>query len=101
MVQVDTAVLRAAAKRLRDEAADAVGQAVKATQSTEGGTLVGLAFDQYGSYDGYRAVSEAWRAELGSLAEALRQLADALDKAADNYDQSDAAAAARFGGGPR
>lgn len=101
MVQVDTAALRAAAKRLRDEAADAVGQAVKATQGTEGGTLVGFAFDQYGSYDGYKSVSQAWRAELGSLAEAMRQLADALEKAADNYDKADADASVRFGGGPR
>jgi len=101
MIRVDTAALRATAKRLRNEAADTVGEAVKATQSTEGGSVVGFAFDQYGSYDGYKAVAQAWRAELGSLAEALRQLAEALERAADNYDRSDAAAGTRLGGGPR
>ncbi|MFY1669102.1 WXG100 family type VII secretion target [Plantactinospora sp. WMMB334] len=102
MVRVDTAALRAAAKQLRDEAADAVGEAGRATRSTEDRTLVGFAFDRYGSHDGYKAVSQAWRGELSGIAEALRQLADALDTAADNYDRSDENASARFGpGGPR
>ncbi|MEE6260915.1 WXG100 family type VII secretion target [Plantactinospora sonchi] len=99
MVRVDTAALRAAAKRLRDEAAGGVDEAIRSTQATDSGGLLG--FDQYGSFDGYQAVSRAWRAELGGFAEALRQLADAMEKAADNYDRSDQNAADRFGGGPR
>lgn len=100
MVKVDTTELRAAAKRLRDEAANGVGEAYEATRATEGsGQLIG--FDPYGSFDGYQAVSRAWRAELDGLAEALRQLADAMEKAADEYDRSDRNAANRLGGGPR
>ena len=98
MVQVDTAALRAAAKRLRDEAADGVREAVRATRNTDDGRLL-IGFDQYGSQDGYRAVSQAWRDELDALAEALRQLADAMEKAAENYERSDERAAARTGGG--
>ena len=98
MVQVDTAALRAAAKRLRDEAADVLGQANAATHRTEERYAIGFAFDHYGSGEAYRAVSGAWRGELGNLAAALRQLAEAMDTAADNYDRSDAGATARLGG---
>ncbi|ROT32719.1 WXG100 family type VII secretion target [Micromonospora sp. HM5-17] len=100
MLQVDAAELRATAKRLRDEVANGVGGACEATSATEGGGIL-IGFDQYGSRDGYQAVSQAWRAELGAFAEAIRQLADALEKAADNYDRSDRDAARRLGGGHR
>ncbi|GAA3726201.1 hypothetical protein GCM10022225_04040 [Plantactinospora mayteni] len=98
MVRVDTAALRTAAKQLRDEAAEVVGEAVQATGNTEGQTVLGFAFDQYGSHDGYQSVAKAWRTELGCLAEALRQLAEAMEQAADNYDRSDENAKTRMGG---
>jgi uncharacterized protein YukE len=96
-VRIDTAELRAAASRLRDEAATQVAEANAASRRTEDQYVLAVAFDTYGSVGAYRAVSSAWRGELGSLTAALRQLADALDAAADDYDRADAAGAARLG----
>ncbi|MEQ4302374.1 type VII secretion target [Plantactinospora sp. B6F1] len=98
MVRVDTAALRTAAKQLRDEAADVVGEAVKATGNAERRTVLSFAFDEYGSHDGYQSVAKAWRNELDVLAEALRQLAGAMEQAADNYDRSDGNAQTRLDG---
>ncbi|MEV4755243.1 hypothetical protein AB0J86_09035 [Micromonospora sp. NPDC049559] len=98
-MRTDTAALRAAAKRLRDEAAQRVVDAAVRSWRTEERQVPGLVFDRYGSLPGYRTAARAWRDELGNLAEALAQLADALDESADAYDRADAAAAARLGGG--
>lgn len=100
MVRVDTTELRAAAQRLRDEAGGGVVEAIEHSLATEsGGQPAG--FDQYGSFDGYLAVTRAWWAELGDFVEVLRQLADAMERAAANYERSDQNADDRFGGGPR
>ncbi|MEO3744697.1 type VII secretion target [Plantactinospora sp. B5E13] len=100
MVRVDTTELRAAAQRLRDEAAGGVLEAIENSLATQSSSQP-LGFDQYGSFDGYVAVSRDWWAELGDFVEVLRQLADAMDKAAANYERSDQNADDRFGGGPR
>ncbi len=97
-MRVDTAALRAAAKRLRDEAADQIGQAITDSHGTEERYVIAFAFDGYGSHDAYTAVSQAWRSELSTLTIALRELANAMELAADDYDRADAAAANRLGG---
>jgi uncharacterized protein YukE len=98
LVRTDMAALRAAAKRLREEAAQELDDAAASTRRTEEQQVLDPAFDRYGSLPAYRAVAEAWRGELGNLAAVLRQLADALDASADAYARSDAAASARLGG---
>jgi uncharacterized protein YukE len=96
-VRTDTDALRSAARRLRDEAAARLTDANVHTRRTEEQHALGLVFDRYGSLPAYRAVSRAWRGELSNLGAALRQLADALETSADEYDRADADASARLG----
>jgi hypothetical protein len=94
-MQVDTTQLRAAAADLRDTAAEQLRQAVTTLGRAEREFSVEAAFDTYTTAAPYRAMSSAWQTELDVLAEATRQLADALDQAAAAYDASDAGAATR------
>ena len=97
LVRTDTAVLRAAAARLRNEVVPRLGEAVAGTRSTEERHALARAFDRYGSLPAYRAAALAWRDELGDLATVLDQLASALEAAAERYQRSDADAAGRMG----
>jgi hypothetical protein len=94
-MQVDTAQLRAAAARLRRDVAKQLENAVKPVAPTlEAADLEGD-FDLYTTSAPYREVAGAWIGEVVVLINAAEQLADALDRAADDYDRSDRVAAHR------
>jgi uncharacterized protein YukE len=97
-MQVDAAALRDAAKRLRDGAAENLRQAVIQARRPEKEFSVEAAFDDYVTAGPFRNVAAAWEKELDVLTEATRQLADALEAAAADYDRSDARAGDRIGG---
>jgi hypothetical protein len=95
-MQVDTEHLRSAAADLRGTAAEQLRQAGLTLGRAERGFSVEDAFDTYTTAVPYRAMSTAWQQELELLAEATRQLADALDQAATAYDASDAHAVTKL-----
>ena len=95
-MQVDTTQLRTAASKLRDEVAEHLRKAGIQAGGPERDFRVTGAFDSYTTPGPYRAVVAAWVKETEVLAEAARQLADALEAAAADYDASDARSAARL-----
>jgi hypothetical protein len=97
-MQVDTAALRDAARRLREGAAENLRRAVIQARRPEKEFSVEEAFDDYVTAAPFRNVAAVWERELDVLAEATRQLADALEATAADYERSDARAAGRIGG---
>lgn len=97
-MQVDTAVLRAAAKRLRDEVADPLTDAVGNTTVGEAAHDPDKLFDTYTTGAPMRELSGSWLGEITELVNAARELSDSLDRAAADYDRSDEGAAARLRG---
>jgi hypothetical protein len=97
-MQVDPTQLRTAATRLRDEVAEHLRKAGIQAGGPEREFRVGDAFDSYTTPGPYRAAIAAWEKETEVLAEAARQLADALEAAATDYEASDARAAGRLAG---
>ena len=97
-MQVDAGALRGAAKELREGAADNLRRATIQAGRPEREFGVEAAFDSYTTAAPYRAVAAAWEQELTVLTEAARQLADALDATAADYDSTDARAAGRVAG---
>lgn len=95
-MQVDTAQLRTAATRLRDEVAEPLRRAGIQAGGPEREFRVAGAFDDYTTPGPYRAAVGAWVRELEVLAEAARQVADALAAAAADYDAADARGKARL-----
>ncbi len=96
-MQVDSAELRAAAGRLRDGVAEKLRQTTIRLQQPERDFSVEAAFDTYTTAAPLRAAAEQWGRELALLTEASRQLADALDATAADYDRADTHAAVRLG----
>lgn len=97
-MQVDTTQLRAAATALRTEVAEQLRRAGIQAGEPERDFRVGGAFDTYTTPGPYRAAVAAWEKETEVLAEAARQLADALEAAAADYDAADARGAGRLAG---
>lgn len=97
-MQVDTTQLRAAATELRTEVAEHLRRAGIQAGEPERDFRVTGAFDAYTTPGPYRAAVAAWEKEIEVLAEAARQLADALDAAAAGYDAADTRGAARLAG---
>jgi hypothetical protein len=91
-MQVDTAQLRRAAVRLRQDVAK------RLESSCEPGREVNVdgAFDLYTTAAPYTEAATAWSAEIGLLIGATTQLAEALESAADDYDKSDDRSARRM-----
>ena len=85
-MQVDTAQLRAAAATLRDEVAENLRRAGIQAGGPERDFRVAGAFDSYTTPGPYRAVVAAWEKKVEVLAEAARQLADALEATAAQHD---------------
>jgi len=98
-MQVDTTQLRAAATTLRDEVAEHLRRAGIQAGAPERDFRVTGAFDSYTTAGPYRTVVAAWEKETEVLAEAARQLADALEAAAADYDAADDRGAARLAAG--
>jgi len=94
-MQVDTAQLRTAAKRLRAE----VGNQLERSRQPDRGTDRDDTFDRYTGSAPYREAAAAWAGEIDVLLRATTELADALEKAADDYDRSDDRARARLTAG--
>jgi hypothetical protein len=97
-MQVDAAALRAAAKELREGTADHLRRATIQAGRPEREFGVEAAFDSYTTAAPYREVSAAWEREFTVLTEAARQLADALEATAADYDRTDGRAAGRVRG---
>ena len=97
-VRVGSDELRAVARRLRDEAAEDLRRAVTQLQVPERQYGVEAAFDTYTTAAAYREYASAVEQELRLLEEAARELADALEQTASDYDAADARAAQRIGG---
>jgi hypothetical protein len=88
-VQVKSDELRAAARKLRDEAAEQLRKAASQIQVPEKQYGVEQAFDTYTTAAAYREYASAMEQEFRVMEEAARQLADALDQTANDYDASD------------
>jgi hypothetical protein len=91
-MQVDTAQLRKAAARLRQDVA-------KRLESSRGpGQEVNVdgAFDLYTTAAPFTEAANAWAEEIAVLIRATTQLAEALESAADDYDESDDRSARRM-----
>jgi uncharacterized protein YukE len=97
-VRVGSDELRAVARRLRDEAAEDLRRAVTQLRVPERQFGVEAAFDTYTTAAAYREYTSAMEQEFRLLEEAARQLADALEQTAHDYDAADARAAQRIGG---
>ncbi|BEL07923.1 hypothetical protein Q0Z83_061140 [Actinoplanes sichuanensis] len=100
-MRVDADELRDAARALRDDAAEGLRQAADRVRLPDQRYGVEAAFDRYTTAIPYRALAAAVEQELRLLEQAARELADALDRTAADYRQSDDRAAHRWGGGPR
>lgn len=98
-VQVKSDELRAAARKLREEAAENLRKAALQMQVPEKQYGVEQAFDTYTTAAAYRGYATAMEQEFRILEEATRQLADALDQTANDYDASDARSAAALRAG--
>jgi Excreted virulence factor EspC, type VII ESX diderm len=99
-MQVDTGQLRTAAAQLRQDVVQQLTRAQRigwdvpvAASPASGGTTT---FDTYTTAAPYTEAANAWLAELGVLLRATTQLADALERAAEGYDRSDARAVRRL-----
>ena len=97
-VRVSSEELRAAARTLRAEAAENLRKAVTQLQVPERQYGVEAAFDTYTTAAAYREYITAMEQEFRLLEDASRQLADALEQTANDYDAADRRAAERAGG---
>lgn len=97
-MQVSSGELRVAAAKLRQEAAEDLRKAVTQLQAPERGYGVEAAFDRYTTAAAYRAFTTAVEQEFRLLEQAARELADALDRTAADYDAADQRSAKRTGG---
>jgi hypothetical protein len=91
-MQVDTAQLRKAAARLRQDVA-------KRLETSRGpGREVNAdgAFDLYTTAAPYTEAATAWAEEIELLIRATTQLAEALESAANDYDKADDRSARRM-----
>ena len=100
-VQVSSDHLRAAARKLRDDAAEQLRKAALQLEAPEKQYGVQAAFDTYTTAAAYREYATAMEEELRLLEEACRQLADALEQTADDYDKTDQSSAALVESAPR
>jgi hypothetical protein len=91
-MQVDTAQLRRAAARLRQD----VAKRLETSCEPGRGVNVDGAFDLYTTAAPYTEAATAWAVEIGLLIRATTQLAEALESAADDYDKSDERSARRM-----
>jgi hypothetical protein len=91
-MQVDTGQLRKAAGQLRQDVAKQLAKAADGPSAT----VADGTFDQYTTPTPYTEAADAWLHEIGLLARATAQLADALEQAADGYDKADAQSAERL-----
>ncbi|GAA4946493.1 hypothetical protein GCM10025331_37530 [Actinoplanes utahensis] len=82
---------------MRQGAAENLRKAVTQLQVPERGYGVEAAFDRYTTAAAYRAFTSAVEQEFRLLEQAARELADALDRTADDYDAADRRAATRTG----
>lgn len=64
-------------------------------RSTDG-NAVDFAFDIYTGSAPYRAAAQGWQGEVSVLKEAVEELAEAMERAADEYDAADARAQNRM-----
>ncbi|GAA0558575.1 hypothetical protein GCM10010172_47000 [Paractinoplanes ferrugineus] len=97
-VQVKSDHLRVAARKLREEAAESLRRAAEQLAVPEKQYGVAAAFDHYTTAAAYRAYATAMEEEFRLLEQACRQLADALEQTAGDYDRADKASAHRVGG---
>jgi hypothetical protein len=100
-VQVDVDELRAAARTLRDDTAEGLRRAADRVRVPERQFGVEAAFDRYTTAAPYRALAAAVEQEFRVLERAARELADALDRTALDYERSDDRAARRLRGDRR
>ena len=98
-VQVNSDELRVAARRLQADAAESLRKAAAQLRVPEEQFGVEAAFDRYTTAAAYRAYATAVAEEFRLLEQAARELSDALERAADDYDATDRRAARRAGGG--
>jgi uncharacterized protein YukE len=96
-VQVDADELRVAARALRDDAAEDLRRAADRVRLPERQYGVEAAFDRYTTAAAYRALVTAVDQELRLLERAARELADALERTALDYERVDERAAHRLG----
>jgi hypothetical protein len=102
-MQVDTTQLRKAAAQLRRDVIEQLEKAgrvggdtgVAASSPYTGSTIDG-AFDTYTGAAPYSEAAHAWLDEIGVALQATTELADALERAAEDYDRSDVTAAHRL-----
>lgn len=97
-VKVSSAELRAAADKLREEAAENLRRAADQLRAPERLYSVEAAFDTYTTAAAYREYASAMEQEFRLLDQAARELADALVRTADDYDAADRRSAQRLGG---
>ena len=90
--------LRAAAHRLRDEAAENLRKAADQLRAPERQYSVEMAFDAYTTAAAYREYASAMEQEFRLLEQAARELAEALARTADDYDAADQRSAQRLRG---
>jgi hypothetical protein len=100
-VQVDADELRVAARVLRDDAAEGLRAAADRVRVPEREYGVEAAFDRYTTAAAYQRFAAAFQEEFRLLEQAARELADALERTALDYQRSDERAAHRLGGGRR
>jgi hypothetical protein len=100
-VRVDVDGLRIAARALRDDTAEGLREAADRMRVPERQYGVEAAFDRYTTATPYRAVAAAIEQEFRLLEQAARELADALERTALDYERSDERAAHRLSGDPQ
>jgi Excreted virulence factor EspC, type VII ESX diderm len=93
-MQVDTAQLRKAAARLRQD----VVAPLRGVRPRPDGNVDG-AFDFYTTSAPFTEAATAWAGEIDVLVRATVQLVDALESAAEDYDKADAESARRMAAG--
>ncbi|MDT5031113.1 MAG: hypothetical protein QOC94_1284 [Actinoplanes sp.] len=96
-MQVDTVELRSTAGRLRDGSAEKLRTASIRLRQPGQELSLEAAFDTYTTAEPLRAATGVWSTELELLTAAIRQLADALEAAASDYDRADSHAAVHLG----
>ncbi|MFC4069537.1 hypothetical protein [Actinoplanes subglobosus] len=97
-MQVDADELRVAARALRDDAAEGLRKAADRVRVPERQYGVAAAFDRYTTAAAYQRFAAAVEEEFRLLERAARELADALERTALDYERADARAAHRLGG---
>ncbi|MEU4241799.1 type VII secretion target [Actinoplanes sp. NPDC026619] len=88
-VQVSSDHLRVAARKLREETAEQLRKAAAQLEVPEKSYGVEAAFDTYTTAAAYREYATAMEEEFRMIEEACRQLADALEQTAADYDRAD------------